>query len=306
MSDLPGGSSLRPTIIREIRRGVAALVTVSAVLSAGCGGQAGHSDTRTLSAAHHPEMALNVQTDNGSVSVACGSGSDVTVFASVRATTKARLEATEVVVQRDEEGTLVLRVAWPGARQQGEGCSFDITLPDAAGAWLQTSNGSIAISGVTGDSTLTTSNGSVTIRDHAGPVTARTSNGSLTIERCAGPTDATTSNGRIRTTDMGSSVKARSSNGSVTIIQRPDATGPIEVATSNGSVDLTLGPSFMGRLTARTSAGEVRLFPGPSGVVSMSSRSSGELVIGEPGGNHQVSTVKTSNGSITVTSKGRG
>lgn len=285
-------------------RVAAALFATLFVLLAGCGGGwAAFTDTRTLVVDHLPASSIDVQAGNGSVSVSRGDVSACTVVATVRARSRERLEQVAVTAKRDDAGGLMVRAEWPGGPQSGEGCSFEITLPDARGVTLQTSNGAVSIGGLSGFANLTTSNGAVAVRDHAGPVTAKTSNGSITVESCDGPMDVKTSNGRIRLNDVGSAVRATSTNASISIVQRPGSAGPMQVSTSNGSVEVEVGESFVGRLKAMTTNGSVRFAVGTSGVVDSTSRRTGEAVFGAPGGDWPESQVTTSNGSITITAK---
>ncbi len=170
----------------------------------------------------------------------------------------------------------------------GGSLKVELTVPAvyAGSLRLETSNGTIAATGLAGmgDLTAETSNAAVNMTDiSAKTVKIRTSNGAVTAERvlASGRLDAetsnggvtarqtaaqdvltiTTSNGRI-TVDMVTSkaIELRSSNASVSGTvggKRGDYT--IASATSNGDNNLGSGGSGASRLTVNTSNGAINI-----------------------------------------------
>jgi DUF4097 and DUF4098 domain-containing protein YvlB len=230
----------------------------------GCGlvGTADFKATKTITLAHAAGKPIDVQTENGSVEVRQG-GTEVSVTASLRATTQARLDEMAVTLERTEDGTLRVVPVWPqGGRTGNEGCSIVLTLPDMSGATIGTTNGSISVDGP------------------AGAVRARSANGKITL---AG----------VR------SVDAETSNGSITIALAADATGPVRADTSNGQVSLALGKAFVGQLTASTSNGSIS---DKSGLATRTQKIRSTRGIFDFGGvSLPASSLETSNGSITIT-----
>ncbi len=278
-------SSLRP------RRLALALLFAGACTAflPGCGmmgwTEASFKATRTSTLPHVAGKAVDVQTDNGSISVVKAASSEVTITASLKAISQERLDAATVTAGRDERGTLVVRVVWPDRRQSSEGCSFEIALPDAVGATLTTSNGSVNIAGLSGPAELHSSNGAIVARDHAGTI------------------DAQTSNGKIELDELGSPVKASTSNGAISVVLRADAPGPVRLDTSNGSIDLTLSPAFVGSLSLDTSNGGVTVAGADKASISQINKNSGLLVFGPAGDSAPASKARTSNGHIKITAR---
>lgn len=243
--------------------------------------------TRTSTLPHVAGKAVDVQTDNGSISVVKAASSEVTITASLKAISQERLDAATVTAGRNERGTLVVRVVWPDRRQSSEGCSFEIALPDAVGATLTTSNGAVNIAGLSGPADLHSSNGAIVAKDHAGTI------------------DAETSNGKIELVDVGSPVKASTSNGSITLVLRADAPGPVNLASSNGSLDLTLSSVFAGSLTADTSNGSVTVTSAAMPPTGSVTKNAAVLVFGAASGSSPppASKAATSNGDIKISAR---
>lgn len=293
---------LSPTTSRRRILSVIALLALAPL--SGCVGfgweQAKFKQTRTLSVAHSAGKPIDVKTSNGAISVVQGQTSEVTIIANLKATTQERLDATRVVAVRDEHDALSVRVVWPDNAPKGsEGCAFEISLPDAVGVRLQTSNGAITIKGLGGDADLRTSNGQIRADNHAGAVKAESSNGAITITGCSGAVTADSSNGEITLTDTGAPVHADTSNGAVELSMHPAASGPINLSTSNGAIEVTLSPSFLGSLTASTSNGTFSVQGIDKSMVQSLSKKSGVLRFGDAT-SAAASSLSTSNGSITV------
>lgn len=235
-----------------------------------------HQVTITSAAAYRPGSALRVTSENGSVTVERASRSDVSIIAKVRAQTPERAQAVKILSDRSNDGALFIRAIWPERRKNNEGCTFEISLPEAQGVDLETSNGSIILSGLAGAAELHTSNGSIEVHGHNGPVEASSSNGSFKLHQLKGPVRAETSNGHIKLSLEG--------------------IGPVIAETSNGSIDLDIDQSFQGELTADTSNGSVRVSPEFQRRVSSFGKTHARLGFGA-GAPSQLST---SNGFVEV------
>ena len=73
---------------------------------------------------------IDAETRNGSITIAAGGGGQVSVVATVRAATQERADATVVNVTQQPDGSVSVRVAWPGGSpQSNDGCSLEITVP---------------------------------------------------------------------------------------------------------------------------------------------------------------------------------
>ncbi|MCH8271556.1 MAG: DUF4097 family beta strand repeat protein [Planctomycetes bacterium] len=281
------------------RAAVSSLLITAIVTAIGCSGwqPARFQTTRQATIRAMAESAVDVQTANGSVQLTQTEQPDVVVDAVLKMVSQERADLVEISAEYQPDGTLAVRVLWPdGVRQPKESCSFVITLPDAVGVRVRTSNGSIELTGLSGTADLHTSNGAVKVYDFAGDVLARTSNGRVVVERAAGTIDVRTSNGRVTVVEAHKAVIVRTSNGRVRVGLADDGAGPVTIDTSNGSVEFDAGPGFVGRLTASTSNGSVHVDGSGLGDLTTRRRSASFAV----GDSDAESRIKTSNGSITI------
>ena len=204
--------------------------------------------------------AVDAKTENGAVTLIAGSGTELTVTGTARATSADRLAQIKVLVEQGADGLAKVSVVWPpDGRKGSEGCDLTITVPAVAKVAAKSSNGAMMSTGLSGDLMLKTSNGAVTVNGHTGPLSVDTSNGAVSISLASAEAP----------------VQVKSSNGSITLVV-PDAySGAVSCATSNGSV--TNGTK--GALAAG------------------STKTKGTITLGAGAA---ASTLRTSNGSVTV------
>ena len=269
-----------PRIRTGLTAGVLAIVALAPQGLAGTE----HKETRQLTATHMVHSPISVDTSNGSISIRTHEGADVQVTARLRSKSAERLAGARVGLERDKNGKLTIGCDWPGGKpKDGDGCSFEVLVPDAFGVNADTSNGSI------------------TIADLSGELVADTSNGSITVDRHAGSINADTSNGSIHITDVTGEVKADTSNGSISVALADENPGPVDLDTSNGSIKLEVGSAFVGSVSGETSLGRASIgtFPESMGVeVVERDKTSFRAVFG--GKNAPKSVLDTSVGSVTV------
>lgn len=237
-----------------------------------------------LTAIHEPETGLVVRTSNGSVQVAVdATRTDVAVTARLTAGGDTEVEAQErarasrVVLERLADRSLIVTAEFPDGRRNGDGCSFDVIVPHAAGVQIETLNGEVELSGTTGAADVGTSNGGVTVRDHAGSLQVHTSNGSVRLERIGGPIDVRTSNGAVR------------------LVAAEDLHEPFELATSNGTIEVRLPGRPNGEVAASTSNGRVEVEARDVEVLRLGSARDCTLRFG---GGGPASAARSSNGGI--------
>lgn len=266
---------------RIARHARVALALLPLSLGAGCDlANPMHEGVQTAQVAHVAGSAIDVRSENGAIAIARSERDDVLITATLRAVSPERLAQAAVVAERRDDGTLMVSVDWPdGKPRNGEGCRFEIALPDAGAVTARSSNGAIKIEALSGAATLRTSNGAISAIGHDGPVEARTSNGEIKVSESPGPVDA------------------ESSNGSITVSLLPEAAGPVRIDTSNGSITLEVGRAFLGELSVETSNGSISLpAEGAARVVSKTKKSA-TLQFGTGG---ERSVLDTSNGRVTV------
>jgi len=271
------------SLVSTILSAVLPAVLFSAIaVTAGCSGwqPARFQTTRQSSISAMDGSAIDVKTANGHVYLTQQTDqSSVTVDAVFKLRTQERADAVDILAEYQPDGTLEVRVLWPdGSRMGNESCSFDITLPGAAGVTVRTSNGAIRLTGLSGTAILKTSNGRVNVLGFSGDVIARSSNGRINIEGAVGSVDASTSNGRVI----------------VELVD--DATGPVTISSSNGSVELIAGSGFEGYVSASTSNGSIHVEG--SGLDELkTSRRHASFHVGDSDAQSKIST---SNGSVTI------
>lgn len=259
--------------------------------------RAERTDERVID--HVSNMPVYVRTRNGSITIRTGEGQKASISAKLSAKDEQSLGLITLTTERDAGGTLRVIADWPKGSSGQQGCSITVTLPDARGLDLDTSNGSVTFSGASGDAKATTSNGSVNIASHNGNLRIETTNGSIDAQHVAGKLIADTSNGRILAKEVGGPVTARSSNGSIDIGLATQNAGPVSIETSNSSATLRVGPAFAGELSASCSNGTVKWI-GPSSVTQSGSSKNAHFAFPQKG---EKSRIETSNGSITIEQK---
>lgn len=280
--------------------GALSLGLASCVVVSGCewvGVTLVHKTLAPMNVAQVAGKAVDVETQNGAISVVKSGGSEIVVKATVHATDEARAAATTVKAERDSSGMLVVRVIWPdGKRLNSEGCDIEIETPDAEGVKLRSSNGRLTIKDLSGKADLETSNGRIEVQGHRGDVLAHTSNGAVEAKDISGTFAAKTSNGRVNADSVAGSVDARTSNGAIEVRLAPTSSGPATLQSSNGRITLKVGSSFAGSVRCTTSNG------GISATVPMGVKESGGKHdrTYDFGGKGAPSTISTSNGSIEV------
>ncbi len=286
------------------RSALAVLLAVTLLLS-GCVTLTGYKakGQQSLSAAHVPNSMIDVTTENGSVQITADeTSSEVLIVATITAAgdtqeqADERLAGVQVSVQRLADGTLKIAPTFPGGRRSNDSCSLDITLPQANGAVVKSSNGAVTLIGLTGDADVHTSNGSILVKGQSGAVRARTSNGRVHIADAGGSVDAQTSNGSVEIAGLTHSAVVKTSNGRVICRAADGATGPIQIKTSNGSVTLVVPPSIGGTIVASTSNGSVNVSGSASRIEG--SKQHRTIRLADQGSESQI---ETSNGGITVT-----
>lgn len=257
----------------------------------------------SVTAEHVSGSALYVDTKNGRIEVVAEpQRTDVSIEARLRCRgytqedADERLAATELSVSRDADQRLVIKPVFPGSRRGGDGASIVVRIPDAHGAHLDTSNGSVVATMLSGHLVIDTSNGSITVTDHDGTARVDTSNGSVTVTNLTGALRADTSNGSITLTNVGGPVEADTSNAAIKLSLAGDQSGPLKLDTSNGSITVDVGAAFIGSVSFDTSNGSIHVDDRIGRISSSSlSKNEGRITIGEGGGS---SRLDTSNGSI--------
>ena len=116
-----------------------------------------------------------------------------------------------------------------------------VRVPDGVKAFARSTNGSIAVSGLTSEVDASTTNGDVNVRTSGGVVNATTTNGSVTASLGSVSGDAP--------------MRFTSTNGSVTVYAPPSLSADLEMSTTNGGVSTEFPLTVSGRFMQRSVRG---------------------------------------------------
>jgi hypothetical protein len=205
---------------------------------------------------------LYVSTSGGSIKVEGGNSNQVKVEMYVKSNKHSDSKIREIIeedyeIRIEKTGSRIEAVAkreGTGWSWNGISVSFVVYTPKDFECDLNTSGGSLRISGVSGKShELKTSGGSITAEDMSGDLEARTSGGSITVNDYNGEIDVKTSGGSIRLEGIRGDIEATTSGGGVRI---KDVEGAVYATTSGGSIDAEIN-KLEDQLVLKTSGGSV-------------------------------------------------
>jgi DUF4097 and DUF4098 domain-containing protein YvlB len=193
-------------------------------------------------------VRMRIETANGKIAVTTGQpGSPVAVTAIKRADTIEQVNALSVDARRSGS-EIVLRALYPkgcGSGSCGGEISFTVTAPPGIALDLNSSNGSIDASGISGNAVLSTSNGSVSASyaafGNVRSVALSTQNGSVSLMLPAsaklGKVKMDTAVGRINS-DWPLNVDRASFVGGSVNQTLTGGAAAITLTTTNGSITL--------------------------------------------------------------------
>ena len=226
-----------------------------------------------------PGGRISVESFNGSIEVDAWDKNEVEIRGTKYASSEELLQALKVDVVATDT-MIQVRTIRPSGRRGSMGARYVIHTPKKVevdrldssngtititgtegSARLKTSNGRIQVKDVRGDIEAETSNGGVDVSESGGNVVIRTSNGAVNASAVRGHLRATTSNGSIKARLLGVSdgrpVELRSSNGSITLTLLEQPTSDVLVSTSNSSITVYAPDSLRANLKASTSNSSV-------------------------------------------------
>lgn len=205
---------------------------------------------------------LFVSTSGGSIRVEGGSTNSVKVEMFVKSNKHSDSKMKEILeedyeISIEKLGSRVEAIAKKTSKNwswNGISISFVVYTPENFACDLNTSGGSLKISGVNANHhELKTSGGSITAQDMTGDLEARTSGGSITVNDFVGELDAKTSGGSIKLNDIKGDMNVSTSGGGIKI---NDAEGSVYATTSGGSINADIS-KLDDQLVLKTSGGSV-------------------------------------------------
>ncbi len=204
---------------------------------------------------------ISVNTSSGSVRVQAGTGTRVEVAYTEHYELKKPTVSASTV-----DGGVQLSAKCPGGIFANNcDINYVITVPTSARLMLHTGNGSVRVTGISGDASIDTGNGGITLDNVSGGIVAHTGNGGIRGTQVRSTSfEAKTGNGGIRVdwAVAPTNVTATTGNGGVRLAV-PIGSGPYRVSThtGNGGVNVAVptDPSAHDSITARTGNGGLQI-----------------------------------------------
>lgn len=240
----------------------------AAMFFAGCNMRAKYQRTVRLSAPLSPGSTFAAQTHNGSITTNGADVADCNVVATItaRAATEeeARELAEEVEISLEPSGdTLTVKIKKPiRLTNKSVSVSLDVTVPDQTNLKLETHNGYVAVTDITGYVHAMTYNGKITTMRVSGSTVLETHNGSISVRSISGDAKLRTHNGSVKafyaeSASPVSNISIVTSNGSIELATPPDLSARIEASTHNGSINAELPITISGKVSKRKLAGTI-------------------------------------------------
>jgi hypothetical protein len=236
------------------------------------------------------------------VDVANASGGDVAITAwsidyvevsAVKKTIWGEGELDKVDIQVTTENDHILIETVVSGKNVRASVDYEIKMPNnAVAGTIETTNGRVALQGVSGDVVVTSSNGEISAQGLVGRITATTSNGRIELDTVSGGGVLTTTNGAIVVKKSGAAITASTTTGGIRI---EDSKGDLLLNSSNGGITVS---RVDGYVSAKTSNGAIDIAEVTGIVIAETSNNSIEAEIANVG--PVGTTVKTANGSIEV------
>ncbi len=174
---------------------------------------------------------------NGGVSVQGWNGDGVEVRAKVwaNARTVARAEELAAAVRVEYEGRELSAEGPATDRRESWGVNWELMVPRATDLDLETHNGGVAVTEVTGRIRFNALNGGVQLRGTGGDVEGKTTNGGVHLQ-LEGDTWS------------GAGLDVETTNGGVTVQVPSDYSAALETSTVNGRIDIDFPVTVQGRI----------------------------------------------------------
>jgi DUF4097 and DUF4098 domain-containing protein YvlB len=254
------------------------LLVVSASCCINVGGWALNAKcerTVHLSAPLKSGLTFAAQTHNGSITIAGAEVTDCNLTATIIAHAVTEEDAREVAEQTKVKlepfgNRLTAKIEKPiMMRNRSVSVNLNVILPNKTSLELNTHNGGVKITDITGEVDATTHNGSVTAMQISDNIKLETHNGGITCKEISGDTQLRTHNGGIKiyyseAAKPACDVSVVTHNGGVEFVAPPNFSAEVNVSTHNGSIKTDIpitvtGKVSKGRLTGTIGTGEGKL-----------------------------------------------
>ena len=278
----------------------------------------GEEVTKSFTVAGRP--SVRVETNDGSVRVTSGDQKQVEFrvdYQGYELAKNLRVDAR----QDGDKVELIARVTGHWGLNFGWGHNrrlhIEVRMPQQGDLQVETGDGSVETSGLSGMLNVHTGDGAVKANSLAGTIDLHTNDGSITVDTLKGAIRLRTGDGSIEARDLDGKLEADSGDGHVRLTGRFEAlnvkTGDGSVdakvlsgskmaadwtlRTGDGSVDISLPADFQANIDATTGDGHISMGGIPMTVEGTFSRSA---VHGKMNGGGQTLTIHTGDGSIRL------
>ncbi|HEX6059763.1 MAG TPA: DUF4097 family beta strand repeat-containing protein [Gemmatimonadaceae bacterium] len=294
---------------------IAAPTLAAAFVASAAGGAAAQETVGRGDSAFHwtgrvPAGArLTVHAAHGKVDVLAASGETAEIHATKRG--RGDRDAVAFKVVRDGDDVVVCAVRDDDDECGPDGVSrqrrsrdrdepatdFTIRLPRGVHVGAHSGNGTVTVTGATGDVEARSGNGAVHVGGGAREVEATSGNGRVEVEEARGSVSARSGNGDVSVATAAGPVSASSGNGDIIVrMATLAASGDMEFRTGNGDVRLDVPESFQGRIDASMGHGRFSTdFP-----ITLEGRFTPRRIRGSIGDGSRSVRLSSGNGDIEI------
>jgi DUF4097 and DUF4098 domain-containing protein YvlB len=217
--------------------------------------------TKSFKTGASPRLIVELQNGAIEITAAAENAIDAQVTKEAKAETKViaqeALKSIDVKMTQ-EEG--VVRITAREPRQEHSGvqaaASAILRVPSGTTLNLQTANGAVRVTGVSGAARIQSANGSIHVKDCKSALDLQTTNGAVHALGGAGQLKVNTVNGSVHVQGTKAVVTARSANGGLHF-EGTLAEGQQTFDTDNGSIVVSLPSNAHFRVEAQTHHGRV-------------------------------------------------
>jgi len=278
----------------------------------------GEEVTKSFAVTGRP--SVRVETNDGSVRVTSGDAKQVEFRVEYQGyelgktlRVDARQDGDKVELIARVTGHWGINLGWGHNRR----LHIEVRMPQQGDLQVETGDGSVETSGLSGTLNVHTADGSVKASSLEGTIDLHTNDGSITVDTLKGDIRLRTGDGSIEARELDGRVAADSGDGHVRLAGRFEAlnvktgdgsvdtkvlsgskmTADWTVRTGDGSVDISLPADFRANIDATTGDGHISMgLP-----VTMEGTLSKSEVRGKMNGGGPTLTIHTGDGSIRLT-----
>jgi len=208
------------------------------------------------------------QTHNGSITIKgaeiteCNMTATIIARAGSEEEAKSIAEETEIKLEMFGE-KLIAKIEKPHlVSNQSVSVNFDVAVPNRTDLQLNTHNGAVEITDITGNTQAVTHNGNINASRISGTTKLQTHNGAITCNEVLGDVNLRTHNGSIGASyrESGSpvcDVSMETHNGNIDFQSAPNFSAKVDISTHNGTVTTDLPIMVTGTLSKRKLSGTI-------------------------------------------------